>query len=505
MHSVRPNSQLLHGKFKLHKNPTAHNDESNAAATPPALRSTAKATVKNAPKSAGKTVLSVDMQEATADDAAADEDAEPITADHNDQGDQGQLSSTEISMVDVIEASLGGAPVGTSCVCGDATAVSATTGKINTLVEMKRYIPSNRINQLRRIALEAAKQHKTFTIRGCFYSIRRGLMARGWVEKFDVHRRQSGSVLCQPTTNDIAEIVLPNCKPGTTRRAHISKCERNIVSRFLDNKPIDFLWCARKERSDFTDMVRNPGMTVSRLNRNPFTSKSGMCSVLRDFHWFFDEGTSELYYPRSYNVFLADDMADFVDDFRMSACLAMLRYVIEIPQANEFGDDAADTTNNWKEPLVPITAVQFAIEQCRRYVHSAKHFDIDETPTGGARVADDHEWNVFLDHHHALTGARGWLARTEHTPFVVGQAAETLAEVEPYWQQHSLDGLHNIWIVKPSNRCRGRGIRLMNDLRKIVEFVNPAATVNKGHWVVQKYIGKCDACAVGGLGEVGDK
>lgn len=394
--------------------------------------------------------------------------------DTNDCGDQGQQPiSAEVSLADLMPASNGVAPAN-NCACSNSQAVSPIG---------KRIITAERINKLRRIALEAANLHKTFTIRGCFYSIRRGLIARGWVEKFDVHRRQNAPVLCQSTD---LELVVPDCKPGLSRRAHISKCERNIVSRFLENKPIDFLWCARKERSDFTDMIKNPGMKVSRLNRNPFTSKSGMCRVLRDFHWFFEEGKSELYYPRSYNVFLADDLAEFVDDFRMSACIAMLRFVVQT-----FPDTEISIDEPWCPSTIPNTAVQFAIDQCQRYVRFVEHLDIDETTPPADRESDEHDWEVFLNHHRTLTVDGGWLAANEHTPLLLTRAAAMLTLVETHWPQSSLDGVRNIWIVKPSNRCRGRGIRLMNDLRKIVDFVNPSAYLNKGHWVVQKYIGEC--------------
>lgn len=66
---------------------------------------------------------------------------------------------------------------------------------------------------------------------------------------------------------------------------------------------------------------------------------------------------------------------------------------------------------------------------------------------------------------------------------------KVLEDVAENWSQYNLDGFYNIWLVKPSNRCRGRGIFLMNDLKKILTFVNPPV-VNKGHYVLQKYIGK---------------
>ena len=52
-----------------------------------------------------------------------------------------------------------------------------------------------------------------------------------------------------------------------------------------------------------------------------------------------------------------------------------------------------------------------------------------------------------------------------------------------------MDGIMNIWILKPGNKSRGRGIVLMNKLEDVLDKVNPA---NKADniFVVQKYIGQ---------------
>lgn len=51
-----------------------------------------------------------------------------------------------------------------------------------------------------------------------------------------------------------------------------------------------------------------------------------------------------------------------------------------------------------------------------------------------------------------------------------------------------MDGILSIWILKPGNRSRGRGIVLMNKIEDIIAKISPA---NKSdtRYVVQKYIG----------------
>ena len=50
--------------------------------------------------------------------------------------------------------------------------------------------------------------------------------------------------------------------------------------------------------------------------------------------------------------------------------------------------------------------------------------------------------------------------------------------------QFSLNGVRNMWMLKPAGLSRGRGIQVFNSLNEILEY-----TKNKEQqWVVQKYI-----------------
>jgi len=51
-----------------------------------------------------------------------------------------------------------------------------------------------------------------------------------------------------------------------------------------------------------------------------------------------------------------------------------------------------------------------------------------------------------------------------------------------------MDGIMNMWILKPGNKSRGRGIMLMNKLEDVMAKVNPTGKPD-ARYVVQKYIG----------------
>lgn len=60
--------------------------------------------------------------------------------------------------------------------------------------------------------------------------------------------------------------------------------------------------------------------------------------------------------------------------------------------------------------------------------------------------------------------------------------------MKKYWPQLDMDGVMNVWIMKPGNKSRGRGIVLLNKLEDVMAKMNPS---NKSdtRYVVQKYIG----------------
>lgn len=368
-----------------------------------------------------------------------------------------------------------------------AAATTTTTLKRMSYMERRNWITTDRLSELRKKAQDAMKHRKIFTIRGCFYSIRKSLVQRGWVEKLDIHRRSLVNGSCQVVLEELAQHLpnLPQRRPGETRRQHIQKCERNIMSRFLEHMPIDFLWSARKEKSDWIDLARNPSLTINKFHKSPFTTKEGLCNVLRDLHWHFEEGKSETYYPRSYNAWNADDLAEFIDDYRLSACMSMLRFLVQRDKRHDLEAPCLHSESG----QIPITCIQFALKQCKTYIRCCQHLDIDEDTE---RVWN-HEWENFIMHFQMLTQdhLKFQLPADDQSEWtcLMDECKHCLLDIAVHWPQNNLDGELNIWIVKPSNRCRGRGILLMNDLKKIIAHVNPPV-LNKGRYVVQKYIGK---------------
>lgn len=58
-----------------------------------------------------------------------------------------------------------------------------------------------------------------------------------------------------------------------------------------------------------------------------------------------------------------------------------------------------------------------------------------------------------------------------------------------YRLQDEIDGMKNIWILKPGDKSLGRGIVIKNSLSEILMKINQVAKEST-QFVVQKYIGK---------------
>lgn len=134
------------------------------------------------------------------------------------------------------------------------------------------------------------------------------------------------------------------------------------------------------------------------------------------------------------------------------------------------------------EGQVPFTALQFAISRCNDYIAIQKHLDLD---TELAKVWD-HEWDQFLSNYYIVLHKNGkFLESKEFDPTLLNlNAKNTLKEISKYWPQYHLDGMKNIWILKPGNKCRGRGIQLVRTVEDVSKIMNL-----KLKYVVQKYIG----------------
>ncbi|CAI8014663.1 Protein monoglycylase TTLL8 [Geodia barretti] len=133
-------------------------------------------------------------------------------------------------------------------------------------------------------------------------------------------------------------------------------------------------------------------------------------------------------------------------------------------------------------PVVPEEAVGLALRACSAYVSSRLHEDIEEE-SKCLELAGT-EWQSLINYYYKIVLEGGRFACSTLT---VRKASDMLDELEKYLPQLYMDGVRNIWIVKPGAMSRGRGIVCLERLEPILELVS-SPFHKEGKWVVQKYI-----------------
>ncbi|CAG9854394.1 unnamed protein product, partial [Phyllotreta striolata] len=367
--------------------------------------------------------------------------------------------------------------------------------KSSSFVENKPKFSSERLMQLKRMTEIAVRDHKVFTIRGGWPVIRRELLKRNWLEKIEP--------AVKPKFNTIEDVVsnIPIKQDWESTQTYEEKIEKMIISRLLQSYDVDFYWSMRKEQCDIQQRA-NPFKLINRFSRSLFASKEGLALLLQQSYWYNETGVAAVSFPRTYVLGFPDHYNFFVEDFRLTACIGLLKWFVEV---FEKGGKANIQSI---EGRIPYASLQFALDRCNDFVAKKKHLDIDRD----FPQVWDHEWDQFLKNYYnllhedglfsdfteSLTNAYGFqcikqgvyrllaeqcTTRAVSTKNLVANVKATLKDVKLVWPQYDIDGMKNIWILKPGNKCRGRGIHLVRSVSDVDRVMNL-----KMKYVVQKYI-----------------
>ncbi|CAL1679916.1 unnamed protein product [Lasius platythorax] len=326
-----------------------------------------------------------------------------------------------------------------------------------------------RFLRIKQIVKDAITAHHTFMIYGKSRVIRDCMLKRGWREKF--YRKNSGAD--QHFSVDSSPVVLMAGIGDLKDQQN----ERILISRMLTNHTVNFLW---NTGSDWPGWPAQDNKTTvfNRYCRAGFTSKVGLCSSVRQMHWYYEAGVANTLFPRCYNICQSDQMHAFIDDFRLTGCLSLLKWLVD--KVNDEDEDVVRSPTG----TIPLKALDFAIKRCNDYISAQSHEDIDQE----AEKVWSHQWDQFISWYYQIIRGEALFIRT-NVPFnkYVLASKHILKKMRKYWPQIDMDGIMNLWILKPGNKSRGRGIVLMNKLEDVMAKVNPTGKPDT-RYVVQKYI-----------------
>ncbi|KAM6121448.1 tubulin monoglycylase TTLL3-like [Pterocles gutturalis] len=389
-----------------------------------------------------------------------------------------------------------------------------------------------RLQQARLQVERAIKEKKIFAVQGRYPIIRRLLRAQGWVErKLPSMGRVGGRPEQRPGSQEQrlleeedeggdgaehGEAVL-DPQPGSARCGAPPSLgtpelpcspwppdeeEEEEEEEQQDEDPEgihDLMSCLARDQVPYFIWTSRCGAIDSRLLRQDqvlnhysrvgaFTTKEGLCLNLRNLPWF-DQADPDTFFPRCYRLGAADERQAFIEDFCLTAARSLLKVALEragdMPAGTEQPPKSGEGLGEWQGAPLPPQLVEEALQLCEQHLGSLGHQDIDGDPLAAHMTSTD--WDRFLQGYYCLVHEGSGLALSGAQQ---ERGRALLQHLGGRLPQLAMEGDHNVWILKPGAKSRGRGIVCSARLEEVLRLAGGCAgpSVPAGGWVVQKYV-----------------
>ncbi|XP_033106733.1 tubulin monoglycylase TTLL3-like isoform X3 [Anneissia japonica] len=374
-------------------------------------------------------------------------------------------------------------------------------------------------------AEKAIKLKKVFSIQGPYPVVRECLRNREWVEKqyrsmaphsHKAKKTATSDYDSDDSDNDDDQDQDNGCHGDSDDEENFPGDSDGLygtMSRVVRNATPNFMWTCRRDSIDFK-LLRKDTIVNHFAKNGSFTTKVGLCTNLRNLHWF-DNLNPDEFFPRCYKVCNDEERTAFIDDYRLTAAISILKWVVQNreldinledmmldekakcqspeatphPQTNESSKcspkvQSPKTKKKEEKKVLQPALVETAQKVVETFLGERDHEDIDiglDTPP----VLTAKEWEDFILQYYQLIFDDGIISEaSQHIDY----SQALLNRLRNYLPQIDLDGVKNVWIIKPGAKSRGRGIMCMNRLEDIVKLVGNPIVQKEGKWVVQKYI-----------------
>ncbi|XP_030072661.1 protein monoglycylase TTLL8 [Microcaecilia unicolor] len=396
------------------------------------------------------------------------------------------------------------------------TAEEGRTEEENLHKERKSNEPTSlptvdRFRQAKSLAAKAAKARKIFTIYGHYPVIRASLRKRGWVERTfptfpaELTKASNGSnevydadgKLCDSrewTTTQLTRCnktekckiqdntnVLPEEDKEITYHFDPSDAIHDMMSAYVKNEIPSFIWTVRRDVIDYhtlrrDQMLNHYGRTGS------FTTKIGLCLNLRNLSWYV-EANPDSFFPRCYSLCSTTEREQFIDDFRHNAACSILKWVVTHGMSKT--DDGNDTEDCKQKIENGTELIDMACNVWETYLGKLDHEDIDDDVDSASSLTET-EWDELIQQYYLLIHDD---AVIDDSGDHVERCENMLKKIKEINPQFEIEGLRNVWIIKPGAKSRGRDIVCMDKIEDILKLVTTDFFAKKDNkWVVQKYI-----------------
>ncbi|XP_075408713.1 protein monoglycylase TTLL8 [Tenrec ecaudatus] len=339
---------------------------------------------------------------------------------------------------------------------------------------------------------KAIKEKKIFSICGHYPVVRAALRRKGWVEK-KFHFLPKASL---PGEDGSAE-------PRENLDLTLDRTEdiHDVMSRLVKNEAPYFLWTIKRDVIDFhslscEQMLNHYGKTAS------FTTKIGLCMSMRSLPWYV-QANPDTFFPRCYSLRTASEKQDFLDDFRRTVASSILKWVVshqsckakprsrpeevEVAAGDSDSRRSKDAENTGTKLPTGLSGqlIDAACKVCQAYLGQVSHEDIDISGDD-AELLTEEEWNDLTQQYYSLVHGDAFISSSQNYLSQCQNLLNRIASINP---QMEIDGIRNIWIIKPAAKSRGRDIVCMDRVEEILDLVAEDPLTAKDHkWVAQKYI-----------------
>lgn len=294
--------------------------------------------------------------------------------------------------------------------------------------------------------------------------------------------------------------------------------KRVNYSRYLSNieKKIRRSSCNKKDNASFIWTIAEKGIDFNELQEyqivNHFegitkiTTKIGYCEILYNMKWI----NQDMYdiSPRSYNLGDPTMRDEFIEDFKITAAVNMLKYYYYYHYIHRT-NSVHSTTIESKGLLIDKRTIKSCIacvSQFLRVKLGGEWPGVERTfpcPDDGGILygLTDKEWNALLAcSYKIIEYDKRFIVNNKELLSIIDSSntcnnrsctTSKLIKVQMllqsilkcHKQSHYVDGMNNVWIIKAPDTCCGVGMKLSHNLEAILECEQGMGGRN-----VQKYI-----------------
>ena len=249
--------------------------------------------------------------------------------------------------------------------------------------------------------------------------------------------------------------------------------------------------------------ILKPNQIANHFKNNvELTKKSGLTKNLKNL--IYKNIDIDNFYPRCYDISERNDFEDFMEDFKITKVISLLK---------EFQQDSRTNISNeklnscleiierklqeWQTPLLQrklITDIEWSIISEEDTVGYRKELERLErmNKIGFSNLSKKPNLNNKSEtNNHYFLIEQVNLEKSEENKYSSKNIEELkvltedfLIRIRRIFPQYIMNGNKNIWIMKPSGLSRGRGIKCVNSLNEILFFIKK----NSNQYMVQKYI-----------------